>query len=104
MIYLLSALILLILLIAVTVLESSRPSPFWKWLNLGLTGSGVIIVFLCHVIGNRMIAGSAQTEMWMAWAKDMLAQHYTISLPLLGVLGGILLLSWTLSLSEKRHK
>lgn len=104
MIYLISSLILLFALTAVTVLESKKPSPVWKWLNLALSAAGLLTVILCCVIGESLISGSTQSETWMEWARDMFRQHYAVSLPVLGVLGGILLLSWLLSLTEKREK
>ncbi len=104
MIYLISALILIILLGTITVLESRKPSPLWKWLNLALSAAGILTVILCRVIADGLISSSGQSETWMEWARDMFRQHYTVSLPVLGILGGILLASWLLSLTEKRRK
>ena len=51
-----------------------------------------------------MISSSGQTETWIEWARDMFFEHYSVSFPVLMVLLGILLVSWLLSLSEKRRK
>jgi len=61
-------------------------------------------VLFCRILAESMIDRSSQSETWMAWARDMFAQHYRVSLPVLGVLFGALLISWLLSLTEKRKK
>ena len=102
MIFLVFSAILTVLLIAVTVLEQKKPSRLWKWLNLALGACGVLTVLLCRIIGESMISSVFRTETWQSWARDMFAGHYSVSLPVLGVLGGILLISVLISLSEKK--
>lgn len=104
MIYPISALLLALFLTAVTVLEHKKPSGIWKRINLGLFLAGILIVAVCRVTAGAMISSSGQTETWMEWAHDMLSQHYAISFPVLAVLSGILLVSWLLSLTEKRRR
>ncbi|MBQ8186063.1 MAG: hypothetical protein IJ037_04230 [Clostridia bacterium] len=104
MIYLISAVFLTVFLAAVTVFERKKPSPCWKRINLGLFLAGVLLVVLCRVTAGVMISSSGQTETWMEWAHDMLAQHYAISFPVLLVLTGILLIAWLLSMTEKRRR
>lgn len=102
MIFLVFSAILTVFLIAVTVLEQKKPSRLWKWLNLALGAGGVLTVLLCRIIGESMISSVFRTETWQSWARDMFAGHYSVSLPVLGVLGGILLISVLISLSEKK--
>ena len=102
MIFLIFSAILTVFLIAVTVLEQKKPSRLWKWLNLALGACGVLTVLLCRIIGESMISSVFRTETWQSWARDMFAGHYSVSLPVLGVLGGILLISVLISLSEKK--
>lgn len=104
MIYLISALILTAALIGITVLETRKPSPVWKWLNLGLCFAGVLLVIICRTAAEAGISRSGQSETWMNWARDMFAQHYRVSLPVLLVLLGILLASFLLSLTDKRNR
>lgn len=104
MIFLVFSAILTVFLIAVTALEQKKPSRLWKWLNLALGACGVLTVLLCRIIGESMISSVFRTETWQSWARDMFAGHYSVSLPVLGVLGGILLISVLISLSEKKKK
>lgn len=104
MIYLFFALLLTIGLTAITILENRSPSPVWSRLNLGLAAAGCVSVLLCRILAGSMISASGQSDTWNEWARDMFFQHYSVSLPVLLVLLGILLVSWLLSLSEKRKK
>ncbi|MBQ2727381.1 MAG: hypothetical protein IJF78_16895 [Clostridia bacterium] len=104
MIYLITALLLTAALIGITVLETRKPSTVWKWLNLILCSAGVLIVIICRTAAEAGVSRSGQSETWMSWARDMFAQHYRVSLPVLLVLLGILVIAFLLSLPDKRNR
>lgn len=106
MIYSVIAVILSVFLIFLTVLGEKNPQFRRNLITINVILSLVgctASAFIYFIVKGSVFSGEYD-ETWSEWAWDMFTLFYSISLPVLGVLLGILIVSTVLSIFTERKK
>ena len=106
MIYSLIAVPFAVFLIFLTVIgeKKSAMKPSLAKINAVLSIIGAAVIPAVHLIARKNIMSDGFEPAWSEWAWDMFTIYYSISVPVVSVLLGILLLSSLSSFFTERRK
>lgn len=106
MIYASIAVIISAFLIFLTFLGEKKPqySRHFIIANVIMSFVGTAASFIIYFAVRNSVFSGIYDETWSEWAWDMFTLFYSISLPVLGILLGILIVSSLLSIFTERKK